>query len=116
MTKTFAVNKNNDLYLDVIGNIAIVTGLEAVMQNCVHVVRTVLGEMVLQTDQGIPDFETVWAGCPNYPQYEAAVRRALLNVDGVIEVVSFMMYVDADQVFHYTATIRTQFGSGELNG
>jgi len=116
MTKTFAVDKNNDLYLDTIGNIAIVTDIEAVLQNCMHVVRTVLGEIVLQVDQGIPDFETIWAGVPNYSQYEASVRRALLNVDGVIEVISFTMYTDDKNGFYYTAVIRTEFGNGTING
>ncbi len=115
MAQTFAVNSSNDLYLDDFGNIAIAVDQEALAQDCKHAARTILGEMVLQTNLGIPNFETIWNGVPNYVQYEAAVRTAILSVPGVLEVVSFT----AEQInntLRYTAVIRTIYGEATING
>lgn len=114
MTQTFAVNSNNDLYIGKDGNLAIVSGLEAVLQNCEHAAKTTLGELVLQTNVGIPDFQVVWNGVPNIQQFDAALRQALLAVDGVVEVVSLITTRDADKLV-YQATIRTIYGSGAIS-
>lgn len=121
--RTFAVNSNNDIYIDMMGNLAITTGLPAVQQVCQQAARTILGEMVLNTDAGIPYFETVFNGVPNLQQFDAALRTAWLAIPSVIEVVSLTF----DQVANpqdgnrnskltYTATINTTFGSGVING
>lgn len=115
MTQTFSVNSSNDLYLGRDGNISISFGLEAVLQICAHVVKVRLGEVVLNTDQGIPYFETVWDGVPNLIQFESAVRTAILQVDGVIEVVSFRTTI-VDSTLKYVAVIRTVFGEGRFSG
>ncbi len=115
MTKTFSVNSNNDLYLGIDGNISISLDLEAVLQNCAHVVKVRLGEVVLNTDQGIPYFETVWNGIPNIIQFESAARSAILGVNGVTEVISFKTFI-IDDALEYTAVIKTLYGEGTING
>jgi hypothetical protein len=115
MTQTLAVNENNDLYLSIDGNIAMVYDLTAVLQICAHVVKVRLGEVVLNTDQGLPFFETVWNGSPNLIQFEAAARATLLGVTGVVEVVSFDMSI-VDSSLVYVAVIRTIYGTGTING
>lgn len=115
MTQTFSVNENNDLYIGQDGNIAMAYGLQATLQNCEHAAKTILGEMVLQTDQGIPDFQVVWNGVPNIVQFEAAMRSALLNVDGVVQIESFIATQQGSTLF-YSAVIITVYGSGVING
>lgn len=115
MTQTLAVNKNNDLYIGRDGNLVIFFGLDAVLQACEHAVKAQLGEMVLATDQGIPNFQLIWNGTPNLIQWEAALRRAISQVSDVIEVVSLVATQDGN-VLNYTATIRTIYGEGSISG
>jgi hypothetical protein len=112
---TLAVNSNNDIYVGNDGNLAIVYNLEATLQACAQAAKTQLGEMVLATDQGIPNFQTVWVGTPNLPQFEAAVRYALLNVPGVTGIQSFITSMQGTSLL-YTAIIVTIYGTGNING
>jgi urea transporter len=115
MTQTFAVNTQNDLYLDNNGNLAIVYDLTATLQACAQAAKTLLGEMVLNINQGIPYFQTVWVGVPNTQQFNAALRAAFFSVAGVVEVVSLMTQ-QVNNALQYTAVIRTIYGTGGLTG
>jgi hypothetical protein len=115
MTRMISVDARNDMYLAPDGNLAISTGLAAVMQNCAHAVKAQLGEMILQTNQGVPNFQVVWRGAPNLLQFEVYLRRAILEVEGVVEVTALTVEAVAN-VARYNATIRTVYGLGELNG
>lgn len=116
MSKTFSVDANNDLYLGVDGNVAVVTDLDALVEICAHVCKKELGECVLNTDQGIPNFQTVFVGTPNIPAFEAALRKSILAIEGVTEVVSLLTERGADSLLTYTITIRTIYGQGTING
>lgn len=117
MTKaqTLAVNENNDLYLDKNGNIAIVYDLDATLQACQQAAQTILGEMVLQTDQGVPYFESVFIGSPNIAIYEAALKVAFLGVTGVEQIKSLTLTRE-NGVLSYIANIQTIYGLGVING
>lgn len=115
MTRLFATNAQNDIYIDKNGNLAIFQDLLAVLQACEHAAKTLLGEMILATDQGIPYFQSVWNGVPSLQQFEAALRTAFLAVDEVVEVVSLFTLRDDDNL-NYTAVIRTTFGGGSISG
>ena len=115
MTQVFAVNSNNDLYIDKNGRLAIFKDLPAILQGCEHVAKALLGEMVLAIDQGIPYFQAVWDGIPNLQQFQTALRTAFLGVDGVVEVISLIVSQNADTL-NYTAIIRTVFGGGSISG
>ena len=127
MTQTLSSNVNsdiqgvaqNDIYLDDSGNIAMSFDLQAVLQECSQVARTILGEMIFNTDLGLPYFQVLWIGVPNVPQFIATLRRSFLNVDGVLEVVSLTTSQGGTQpsdTFIYTAIIRTIYGTGVVNG
>lgn len=105
----------NDIYLDNDGNIALTVDLQCVLQNCSQAAKTVLGEMVLNTNQGVPYFQTLFAGVAQTEQYTTALRQAFLAVTGVVEVVSLMTSQDNNQ-FMYTAVIRTIYGAGGISG
>lgn len=115
MSKVLAANSDNDIYLDPQGNIAIRTGLEAVMQSCENAAKAQLKEMVLAYNQGVANFQTIWTNAANVAQYEAYVRRAIKAVAGVTEVNDLTVTV-ADHIVKYSATISTVYGSAVLNG
>ncbi len=106
---------NNDIYLTENGNISLSTDLQCVLENCSQAARTLLGEMVLNTNAGIPYFQVVWVGVPNTQQFTAALRLAFLAVTGVVEVIS-LMTTQIDNTLSYNAVIRTIYGSGAING
>lgn len=117
--KSFSINDDNDIYLDKNGNLAVSRDLTATAEISKQYMQTILGELVLNTDQGIPYFQSVWNGIPNLQQFEAAARSAILSVEGVSQVQSFFVQVST-RVLSYTAVIVTSYGQsviqGELNG
>lgn len=115
MVQTFATNSSNDIYLNEDGNIEISTGLQAVLGACETVSKSQLGEMVLAQNAGIPNFQTIWIGVPNYSLWESYLREALLNVSGVQQVLSVVI-APINNVLSYEATILTDFGTGTVNG
>lgn len=115
MTKTFSINSSNDIHLDSAKNLAIVTGLQGVLQACQTATQAQLGEMLLQTGLGIPNFQTVWIGSPNYSTFLSFLRTTLTNIDGVQAVISLDLK-PINNVLSYTAVIQTQFGAGTING
>lgn len=115
MTVTLSVNSNNDIYVGVDGNIALAYDLTATLQACAQAAKTILGEMVLNTDQGIPYFQVVWVGVPQLPQFEAALRSAWLAVEGVTDILSVSLTQSGDTLL-YSAEILTVYGQGVING
>lgn len=125
-TQTLSSNVNNDksgvapsdIYLNSEGNISISYDQDAVLEACAQAARTLLGEEVLDTETGIPFFETVWVGAPNIQQYTAALRSAFLAVAGgdvVTDVTSLITSQNGD-IFYYSAVIKTIYGSGTVTG
>lgn len=115
MTRTLAVDAKNDLYISSTGSLAVVAGLDAVMEACQQAAQAQRGEMLYDLTRGIPTLDTVWRGSPKVAQFKAFLRRALMAVADVIEVSSITTRV-ADNTLSYSATIRTIYGTGVLNG
>lgn len=115
MTKTLAVDENNDIYIGNDGNLAIVTGIEATLQACAQAVQAQLGEMILAVDQGMPNFQTIWNGAPNVPQFEGYLRSTILGVENVLEIEDLTITPE-NGILSYQAQILTSFGSAVLNG
>ncbi len=110
--KSLATNKQNDLYLDTDGMLAITHDLKAIKQNCQHAMQTQLGEMVFALDRGMPTMDVVWHNT-NLVQCEAYARQTLRAIAGVLEVTAFTANLK-DGVLRYHATIQTIFGTTEL--
>lgn len=113
--RTLAVDAKNDLYLGRDGSLAIATGIEAVLQAAQQAAQTQLGEMQYAIDEGIPNFTAVWGGAANVAQFEAYLRRTLLAVEGVRQIVSLTISTGANKL-SYVVTLETDFGQGALNG
>lgn len=116
MTQIFATNKDNDMYIDNNGNIAVLSGIDAVMQACEHAAKAQLNEMIFSTESGVPNFQTIWRnGNANISQYESYLRSAILAVDGVTNIKSLDIRIDKNSLL-YTAVINTIYGEGIANG
>lgn len=110
---TLSKDSKNDLYLNKDGNISLSEDLQACIEACENAVSTMLNEQIYQTTQGVPNFQLIWNGVPNFQQAEIAIRNTLESVENVIEVVSFD-YVANGNTFSYNAIIKTNFGIGEV--
>lgn len=115
MTRSLAVDDKNDIYLGPDGNLALVSDLEATLQQAQQAAQTQLGEMEYATDQGVPNFETVWVGAKNISQFDAYLRRAILGVEHVTGITDLTIST-AGNAISYKATIETDYGPGVLNG
>ncbi len=116
MTTTFGTTADgNDLYLGNNGNIVVLSGQDAVKAACETATKAQLGEMVLATGLGIPNFQAVWVGSPNLARFENALRTTISNVIGVLEVTALTIST-ANNTLSYQATISTEFGKVDLNG
>ena len=114
MTQAIACNSNYDMFLGTDGHIAMVSGLDAVEQNCRSALSVRLGECVLDLTRGMPFFEAAFNNF-NPAQYEAAGRMFLLTLAGVTAVKSFVVTRDGS-TFKYRAEISTVYGDGVVNG
>lgn len=120
--QTLSANINNnikgvaydDLYLNTDNNISLSFDIQAALEACAQAAQTLLGEMVLNIDQGIPYFQTIWVGIPNIQQFTGALRTAFLAVPNVVEVVS-LIALQQNNTLSYSAIIRTAFGVGDLS-
>lgn len=115
MVQTLGTDANNDLYLGPTGNLVMLSGIEAVAAACATATKAQLGEMVLATNAGIPNFQAIWVGVPNYALWKQYLIDTLKNVEGVVQVSSLTM-ASSGGVLSYTATIQTIYGETQLNG
>ena len=115
MVQSFSLNQDNDIYLNSFGNISISTGIDAILQACKNAAQAQLGEMILSTNTGIPNFQAIWVGVPNYTIFTKYLRKSLESVNGVVSVDNLVL-LKKDDVLSYTATINTIHGTGKLNG
>ncbi len=112
---TLSINERNDIFLNDDGNIATSTGILSVLQNCQTAVQMITGEALYQSASGIPAFETIWSGSPNFQQAEASIRATILRVENVTNINSFD-YVANNNIFSYNMEIQTVFGTEILEG
>jgi hypothetical protein len=115
MVQTLGTDASGDLYLGADGNLVSLSGVDAVAGACVTACRTQLGECVLQTGFGLPNFQTVWVGVPDYALWQSYLQNILLNVEGVTAVRSVTLAA-RDNVLRFTADIQTIYGSTVING
>ena len=113
--RTLAVDANNDLTLNALGSLQLLTGIEAVKQTARQYASTLLGEMIHAIDQGVPYFTVAFGASPNISLFESVMRRRLLECPGVVEVTELTAEQNGDTL-NYTATLVTQFGTGVING
>lgn len=109
MVQTFGTNANNDIYLGADGNLVVLTGVDAIAAACVTACLAQLGECVLQTGIGLPNFGSVWVGVPDYAIWQSYLQNTLLSVEGVTQVQSISLKA-INNVLNFTAEISTIYG------
>lgn len=112
--KTLTIDSNNDICLNKLGNLAVSGDLQAILFACEHAVKAQLGEMIYAVDRGIPYRILAWDRQANLIQLEAFIRRAIINIAGVIGIKEFTMN-KANNVITYGLVIQTKYGEGSLN-
>lgn len=112
---TIAKDANCDLYIDSNGRLAMVHGKDAYAQIINAKMRTVLGEMQLAMQNGIPYFQTVFSDKSMLPIWQDEVEKMLRSIPFVKNISSFDCNYDND-VLKYTAEIETDSGMVEING
>ena len=83
MVQTLQLNANNDLFLNSAGSLTMLSSIDAVVAACNTAALTQLGECVLITGQGLPNFQAIWVGVPDYAIWQSYLENTLLNVPGV---------------------------------
>lgn len=106
MTQTLSLNNQNDLYINSSGSLTMLTGQQAVAAACETACQTQLGECVLQTGYGLPNFSLIWVGTPDYALWQSYLEQILLNVAGVSGVQSISLSAQ-NHTLSYSAQITT---------
>ena len=94
-------------------DIAMATDLESCIQSCESVSMTMIDEQIYNINDGLPNFKAIWNGKPNIRQFEVALRKQLLTVPNVLEVVKFEGEIRGNQLV-YNVTIKSTFGLFEV--
>lgn len=115
MNRVFAENEKNDIHLGSDNKLAINKNLLAVLQSAQAAMEIQLREAIYAQNNGIPNESTVWSGTPNLQQFEFFARKQIGNVDGVIDIENFTV-TTIDDVLKYQATIKTIYGTGDIDG
>ena len=111
---TLAVNTDNSIYVDSTGNLAVISGKEALAQTLAQISRTRRGEMVYNVQDGVPFMETVFQ-IRDPLQFEAAMRAEFMKHPEVTGVLSFDMTQEGNEV-KYSAQVDSIYGTVEVNG
>ena len=87
---TLALSPEWDLYADSSGNIAMLTGISAILQDVATAVRLFLAELWYDTTQGVPYFYKILGEAPPVSLMKAAFNGAALQVPGVLTSKCFL--------------------------
>lgn len=115
MVQTFSTNSSQDIFIGSDGNLSVSTGLQGVIDACETATYAQLHEMVLANNLGMPNYQTIWIGQPNYPIWNLYLRNTLESVAGVNSVKNIQIS-RGNNILNYTATIKTDFGTTTISG
>lgn len=115
MATTFQTNENNDIFIGKDGNLAIISDIEALVQQIKEAIEVLRDEPIYDKSLGVDYENTVFKGSPNVVAFERQARDQILRIDGVIRIISFEPVVEND-VLSYTSTIKTIYGTEEVDG
>lgn len=115
MTTQIAVNSDNDIYIDSVGDLVITGGLEACMQGAQQAAQAQRGEMQYHLNRGVPNMRVVWSGHPSAAQLRAAIRAEILLATDVTGVPALNVALRGEAA-EYAAQVTSNFGTGTING
>lgn len=110
--KTFAQDSHNDIHIGSDGQFATVDGLDAYSTVIADVVRTVRGELQLDTGKGVPYFETVFNSVNGIDILKSEVRKRVLSLSFVRSIDSFSAsWKPENHILSYSITVSTDNGT-----
>lgn len=102
---------SNDICIDDSGDIALASGLDAYATIIADEIRTCLGELQLNTEVGIPYFETIFKGVNAVSIWRMYVTRATTALPFVKNIRSMDVEIDSQsKVLSYTMEVETDEG------
>ena len=107
--KTFSQDSHNDIRIGSDGQFVTVDGLDAYSTVIADVVRTVRGELQLDTERGVPYFETVFKSVNGIDIWKNDVRKRVLKFPFVKSIDSFDVSY-ANRKLEYTMRLTTDAG------
>lgn len=113
--KTLALDSNNDISFNSLGNFYFLEDIEALKQTIQNVVLTNYGEIILNNELGVDYFNTVFSPQPDLFKFKKQVINQTEQVEGVVNVSGFDMQVNGDTL-NYTMTVVTIYGDITING
>ncbi|OAE56628.1 hypothetical protein A7J67_08260 [Achromobacter xylosoxidans] len=112
---SFQTDDDNDFVMLPNGNLAMVNDRAAVAQEAKHFAATARAEMIHAYDEGIPFLREAFSKQPNLAQFEASLRRRLLDTPDVTGIVSLDTQIEGETL-KYLATLQTTYGTVTING
>ena len=110
--KTFSQDSHNDIRIGSDGQFATVDGLDAYSAVIADVVRTVRGELQLDTGAGVPYFETVFDSVNGIDIWKSEVRKRVLALSFVRSIDSFSAsWKTGNHTLSYSMTVSTDNGT-----
>ncbi len=110
---SIALDENNDIFLDNYQNLALARDIEAVKTAVSCQTKTNYGEIILDTELGIPYFTTIFTAHPDIELWKTYMRQAVLQVPKVLSIQEFKTLVEKG-ILHYTMVINTEYGQGVI--
>lgn len=107
--KTLAQDSQNDIVIAG-GDFKIASGVDAYAVIIADAVRTVTGELQLDTERGIPYFETVFKSVNGIDIWKSDVRKRVIGFSFVKSIDSFDVSY-ANKKLDYTMMITTDSGT-----
>ena len=118
MVQTLALNtSNHDLLVNSRGSLTItLSGMKTRLPPpACSACLTQLGECVLQTGVGLPNFGLIWVGTPDYALWQSYLQNTILNVEGVTSVQQIQLSAQKNTL-SFIADINTIYGPTTVNG
>ena len=112
-----ALDDNHDIYLDKEGNLALCKDIETVKTAVDCATKTNYGEIVLNTNLGVPYFTTIFTAHPDIELWKSYMKEAILSIPKVLGISYFKTYIDyKTSLLKYAVVINTEYGTEEING
>ena len=113
--KTIGTNSDNDIYLDALGNLAVLSDIDALSLVIKQRIQTVLGECQLATNVGVDYFGSVFNSPPDVFLFRKQIVNNVEAIDGVNFVVNFAMRIE-DSTLKYEMNVSTIYGETTIAG
>lgn len=112
-----ALDETNDIYIDSNGNLVLCKDIEAVKTAVSCATKTNYGEVILNTNLGIPYFETIFTAHPDIELWKSYMKETILRIPKVLGIIAFKTYIDYQKsLLRYAVVINTEYGTEEING